>query len=53
VPAVCYLLSAIIAKRFYTLKTPFLTAMMQQLAVGARRNQQDFDQGSIGKELTH
>lgn len=53
VPAVCYLLSAIIAKRFYTLKTPFLTAMMQQLAVGARRNQQAFDQESIGKELTH
>ncbi len=53
VPAVCYLLSAIVAKRFYTLKTPFLTAMMQQLAVGARRNQQDFDQESIGKELTH
>lgn len=24
VPAVCYLLSAVIAKRYYTLKTPFL-----------------------------
>jgi GPH family glycoside/pentoside/hexuronide:cation symporter len=24
VPAVCYLLSAAIAKRYYTLKTPFL-----------------------------
>ncbi len=28
VPAVCYLLSAVIAKRYYTLKTPFLKKMM-------------------------
>jgi GPH family glycoside/pentoside/hexuronide:cation symporter len=42
VPAICYLLSAIIAKRFYTLKTPFLVKMMAELAQGARRNEQDF-----------
>ena len=42
VPAICYLLSAVIAKRFYTLKTPYLTEIMNQLAQGARRNQQDF-----------
>ena len=42
VPAICYLLSAVIAKRFYTLKTPYLTEIMSQLAQGARRNQQDF-----------
>jgi GPH family glycoside/pentoside/hexuronide:cation symporter len=34
VPAICYLLSAIIAKRFYTLKTPFLVKMMAELAQG-------------------
>ena len=27
-PAVCYVLSAIIAKRYYTLKTPFLTKIL-------------------------
>ena len=42
VPAICYLLSAVIAKRFYTLKTPYLTEIMSQLAQGAHRNQQDF-----------
>jgi GPH family glycoside/pentoside/hexuronide:cation symporter len=43
VPAICYLLSAIIAKRFYTLKTPFLVKMMAELAQGARRNEQDLN----------
>lgn len=42
VPAICYLLSAVIAKRFYTLKTPYLRNILDQLAQGARRNQQEF-----------
>ena len=50
VPAVCYLLSAAIAKRFYTLKTPFLKKMMAELAEGARRNEQDFATAPIDKE---
>jgi GPH family glycoside/pentoside/hexuronide:cation symporter len=45
VPAVCYLLSAFIAKRYYTLKTPFLTSIMAQLARGERRDPQG--QGSV------
>ncbi|WP_434102081.1 glycoside-pentoside-hexuronide (GPH):cation symporter [Klebsiella quasipneumoniae] len=50
VPAVCYLLSAAIAKRYYTLKTPFLKKMMAELAEGARRNEQDFATAPIDKE---
>ncbi|MCL9673045.1 glycoside-pentoside-hexuronide family transporter [Citrobacter sp. MNAZ 1397] len=51
VPAICYLLSAIIAKRFYTLKTPFLVKMMAELAQGARRNEQEFEGLSANKEF--
>ncbi|MEG5560797.1 glycoside-pentoside-hexuronide (GPH):cation symporter [Enterobacter roggenkampii] len=50
-PAVCYVLSAIIAKRYYTLKTPFLTKILAELAQGARRNQQEFENLSVSKEL--
>ena len=50
VPAVCYLLSAVIAKRYYMLKTPFLKKMMAELAEGARRNEQDFTAAPIDKE---
>ena len=50
VPAVCYLLSAVIAKRYYTLKTPFLKKMMAELAEGARRNEQEFTAAPIDKE---
>ncbi|MDU1458822.1 MAG: glycoside-pentoside-hexuronide family transporter, partial [Klebsiella sp.] len=50
-PAVCYLLSAVIAKRYYTLKTPFLKKMMAELAQGARRNEQEFIAAPNGKEL--
>jgi GPH family glycoside/pentoside/hexuronide:cation symporter len=50
-PAVCYVLSAIIAKRYYTLKTPFLTKIMGELAQGARRNQQEFENLPVSKEL--
>nr|WP_318383605.1 glycoside-pentoside-hexuronide family transporter [uncultured Enterobacter sp.] len=53
VPAVCYLLSAIIAKRFYTLKTPYLTKILEQLAQGARRNESEFNQAPVAKELPH
>ncbi|QKN79903.1 glycoside-pentoside-hexuronide family transporter [Scandinavium goeteborgense] len=51
VPAACYLLSAIIAKRYYTLKTPYLRKIMADIAQGARRNQQDFEQAPVSKEL--
>ncbi|MEP8705374.1 glycoside-pentoside-hexuronide (GPH):cation symporter [Enterobacter roggenkampii] len=50
-PAVCYVLSAIIAKRYYTLKTPFLTKILGELAQGARRNQQEFETLPVSKEL--
>jgi len=50
-PALCYVLSAIVAKRYYTLKTPFLTKIMGELAQGARRNQQEFDSVPVSKEL--
>ncbi|MGP3593839.1 glycoside-pentoside-hexuronide family transporter [Vagococcus sp. WN89Y] len=42
VPAVCYLLSAFIAKRYYTLTTPFLKIIMVQLAHGKHREQPGF-----------
>lgn len=42
VPAVCYLLSAFIAKRYYTLTTPFLKIIMAQLAHGKHREQPGF-----------
>lgn len=45
------MLSAIIAKRYYTLKTPFLLKIMGELAQGARRNQQAFDNLPVSKEL--
>ena len=51
VPAICYLLSAIVAKRFYTLKTPFLVKMMAELASGAHRTQQDFENVSMKQSL--
>ncbi|MDI5035925.1 6,7-dimethyl-8-ribityllumazine synthase, partial [Salmonella enterica subsp. enterica serovar Montevideo] len=40
--AICYLLSAAIAKRYYTLKSPFLKTILEQLAQGAHRNEQEF-----------
>jgi GPH family glycoside/pentoside/hexuronide:cation symporter len=43
-------LSAIIAKRYYTLN-PFLTKIMGELAQGARRNQQEFENLPVSKEL--
>ncbi|MGV8352551.1 hypothetical protein ACV33E_30385, partial [Pseudomonas aeruginosa] len=50
-PAVCYVLSPIISKRYYTLKTPFLTKILGELAQGARRNQQEFENLPVSKEL--
>lgn len=50
VPAVCYLLSAFIARRYYTLKTPFLQTIMAQLARGERRNQR-FGNVKVQEEL--
>ena len=40
VPAFCYLLSAIIAKRFYLLKTPLMNHILEQVAQGKRRDTQ-------------
>ncbi|WNN48594.1 glycoside-pentoside-hexuronide family transporter [Siccibacter colletis] len=51
VPAICYLISAVVAKRYYTLKTPYLTSIMSQLAYSARRNQQEFEQVPVRKEF--
>jgi len=51
VPAACYLLSAVIARRYYTLKTPYLRKIMADIAQGARRTQQDFEQAPVSKEL--
>lgn len=42
VPGICYLLSALICKRFYTLRTPMLRNILDELADGVRRNQQQF-----------
>lgn len=42
VPAVCYLLSAIICKRYYILRTPLLRRILDEVARGSRRNQQEF-----------
>ncbi len=42
VPAICYLLSAIIAKRYYSFTTHNLKTVMEQLAQGKRRCQQQF-----------
>ncbi|MDU2937913.1 MAG: glycoside-pentoside-hexuronide family transporter [Enterobacteriaceae bacterium] len=49
VPAVCYLLSAIIAKRFYLLKTPLMNHILEQVAQGKRRD----TQSPAGKALQH
>lgn len=52
VPAACYLLSAIIAKRYYTLKTPFLKNMLAELAQSARDNQQAFEDAPVSKSFS-
>ncbi|WP_194207615.1 glycoside-pentoside-hexuronide family transporter [Superficieibacter sp. 1612_C1] len=49
VPAFCYLLSAIIAKRFYLLKTPLMNHILEQVAQGKRRD----TQSPVGKALQH
>ncbi|MBW7984264.1 glycoside-pentoside-hexuronide family transporter [Enterobacillus tribolii] len=51
VPGTCYLLSAVIAARYYTLRTPFINRILAELAAGARRNQTEFMQSS--EELRH
>ena len=51
VPAVCYLLSAIIAKRYYTLNTPRLNTIIADLARGERRNHHEFDRLPVSKVL--
>lgn len=51
VPAACYLLSAIIARRYYTLKTPLLKSIVAQLARGEHRSQKRFGNISPREEL--
>lgn len=51
VPAVCYLLSAFIARRYYTLTTPFLKTIMEQLAHGEHRTQQGFGRVKVREGL--
>lgn len=43
-PGLCYLLSALVAKRFYTLKTPLLKTILAQLAQNATQPQSAPDQ---------
>lgn len=50
VPAVYCLPSVAIAKRYYTLKTPFLKKMAAELVEDACRNEQDFTVALIDKE---
>lgn len=49
VPGACYLLSAIICKRFYTLRTPVLRNILDELAAGAHRNSQSY----LNQEMQH
>ena len=48
-PGICYVLSAIIAKRYYTLKTPLLKNILHELAQGAHNNQREFDTLPVSK----
>ncbi|PQV89258.1 glycoside-pentoside-hexuronide family transporter [Cronobacter sakazakii] len=48
-PGICYVLSAIIAKRYYTLKTPFLKNILAELAKSARHNQREFETLPVSK----
>jgi len=51
VPAACYLLSAIIARRYYTLTVSFLKTVMEQLARGQHREQPGFGSTKVQEEL--
>jgi GPH family glycoside/pentoside/hexuronide:cation symporter len=51
VPGICYLISAVVAKRFYTLNTPFLKKILAELAQGVRRNQKEFASAPVSKEF--
>jgi len=53
VPGICYLLSAIIAKRFYTLKTPLLRNILNELSQSARSHQREFEKSPVSKDLNH
>ncbi len=53
VPGICYVLSAIIAKRFYTLKTPLLRNILNELGQSARSHQQEFEKSPVSKDLNH
>jgi GPH family glycoside/pentoside/hexuronide:cation symporter len=51
VPGICYLISAVVAKRFYTLNTPFLKKILAELAQGVRRNQKEYASAPVSKEF--
>jgi len=51
VPGLCYVLSALIAKRFYTLKTPLLRHILSELGQHARDHQQEFETSPVSKDL--
>lgn len=54
VPAICYFLSAVIAARLYTLRTPFINRILKELAAGVRRNEQEFNQEmKTSEDLSH
>ncbi|NLS52863.1 glycoside-pentoside-hexuronide family transporter [Hafnia alvei] len=54
VPAVCYFLSALIAARLYTLRTPFINRILKELADGVRRNEHEFTQDmKTAEDLSH
>jgi GPH family glycoside/pentoside/hexuronide:cation symporter len=54
VPAACYFLSALIAARLYTLRTPFINRILKELADGVRRNEHAFNQDmKTAEDLSH
>jgi len=53
VPGICYVLSALIAKRFYTLKTPLLRNILNELGQSARSHQREFEKLPVSKDLNH
>ncbi|MBK5142884.1 glycoside-pentoside-hexuronide family transporter [Budviciaceae bacterium BWR-B9] len=51
IPGICYLLSALIAARLYTLNTPFINRILAELAAGAKRNEQEFIKSSTNHSI--
>ncbi|AWH87742.1 glycoside-pentoside-hexuronide family transporter [Limnobaculum parvum] len=51
IPGLCYLLSALIAARLYTLNTPFINRILAELSAGAKRNEQEFIKSSTNQSI--